>query len=368
MTFAERMAVHVRRLRSEDHSALRHFQATTFGSDAAQLDSTRHAWLFDDNPRVSASGPQFWIFEKNGEIAGQQAGIPFELTVDGKQHAASWAIDLRVRPEYRMRGVGAVLSEVYVKENDLTVAFGLTVDSYRAFQRAGWTDLGLVPVFVRPLRLVKMVEQRPTLRGAKRLCAVALQPLLAAGNAVNRVFRRGYGFERIDQFDERVESIWKSASTSYQILSTRNFESLQWRFDHPFVRDKYERFYLTRRGLPSGYAVLRSTDVHGVAAGEIVDFLVVPSELRALLAFCIEHFRRTEAAAVYCRATPRMMGPAAATGFLRRGSTVRLMVRIDPRSSVNRAAAADISNWFVTTADSDRDHALAIQPTKSPIA
>lgn len=358
MTLRERIERSIRRVTPQDLPALRCFQREMFGEDARQLNEVRHRWLFDENPGTDERGPQLWISEKEGQIVGQQGGIPFDLKIGDRYCRASWAIDLRVRPEYRLHGVGPILNAVYRRENDVTVGLGLTEEAYLMFRRAGWADLGFVPLYVLPLRLGAMLERRTDVHRLIRSGVRLAQPALSLGLRALGVYRRlrGTTLDRIEHFDERVERLWADVAGHYPVIARRDLRSRSWRFDRQPEIHAYEKYYLVARGTVRGYIVLRMGAAHGAPVGRIVDFLCAPQWILPLMALSVERFRQLGAASIHCCALTPEIQRLRWLGFRKRESTIHLMVQVDDRLGEHSTRLTDRRNWFVTMGDKDRDH------------
>ena len=370
MTYAARLQQRVLRYTREDRRALIEFQQRTFGPAARQLDERHFKWLFEDNPFNSPDGPQIWVCRSNGSIIGQQAGIPFDLKVGGQYRSASWAIDLMVRPEWRLRGVGAVLSETYVASNDITVGLGISDQAHRAFLRAGWTDMGTVPLYIRPLDASWILKARPSSGSLLRSASAFAAPVLALWDAASEgcTRLRGAALRPVERFDERVDALWAEASGDYTTVARRDCRSLRWRFDALADTGRYERLYLFDGEKLRGYAVVRMAARYGEPVGMIVDYLSGADWLTPLFASSLVYLRRAGAAAVYCTTlNHRADFCLRALGFVRRESSVRFMVRLGRRGSALSEIVSNPRNWFVTAADSDKDHPQADQrPGRTP--
>jgi GNAT superfamily N-acetyltransferase len=330
-----------------------------FGSRGPQLDERHFAWLFENNPCNDTAGGQLWVYADGEEIVGQQAGIPFEFKVNDRFYRASWAIDLMVQPAYRLRGIGPVLSEVYTECNDITIGIGLTELAYKAFSNAGWTDLGSIPLFVRPLDATRMLDSRGDGDGLKRAAAKAAGPGIRLADVAGDVYAwcRSVELERIDRFDDAADGLWTQVSGGYSVIAKRDTRSLSWRFDAMPDADRYQRFYMRRGGAVCGYVVLRLGRRHGAVAGFIVDFLCAPEWMTPLFACCLKHFRRAGAAAVYWTGLhPEAGRRLRPLGFVQRESGVHIMFRSNPVRTTIPDVVGDPRSWFVTSADSDADH------------
>ncbi len=152
-SYKERVRQRIRQLQPVDIRDLRKFQRNLFGNqNAIQAQEKHHQWLFDLNPFNNGNLPQLWIFrDKGGIIQGQQAGVPYILHAGNKSWRASWGIDLMLSPEYQLRGVGAVLNSEFVQTNEVSTAAGITEAAQKTLHRAGWMDLGTIPLYARPL-------------------------------------------------------------------------------------------------------------------------------------------------------------------------------------------------------------------------
>ena len=359
MTYATKLREHITRCAPADRPALIRFQREMFGADARQLDEEHFEWLFERNPYRRPGGPQMWIYRHNGEIVGQQGGIPFELKVGREYHRASWAIDLMVHPRWRLRGVGPALSETYVASNEITIGLGVSDLAHKAFLRAGWTDMGLIPLYVRPLDVRCMLEGLLPGRGRLHLLGRAAAPIVRGADAFCEAYARcrGVSIQLVDRFDEAIDALWTEVCGDYAVIARRDLCALRWRFDAATNGERYERLYLLQGDRLIGYAVVRLGRRHAVPVGLIIDYLCTPEWMRALFACCVGCLRGMGAVAVYCttlcKAAERAVRPL---GFFRRESGMRLMVRLGKSGSPPSEAAEDVRKWFVTMADSDGDY------------
>ncbi len=359
MTLQDRIRQKIIRFRPADRFALKRFQREVFGERASQLDDAHFSWLFEHNPFNDESGPQVWIYPNADEVVGQQAGIPFALKVGDRQYRGSWAIDLMVSPKYRLRGIGPVITQNYADTNDITIGMGLTDLAYKAFRRAGWTDLGMIPLYVRPLDPRRMLAGRGRNERTWRAIAAGLGMCVKLLDIAANLFslRRGLHFVRIDRFDERVDGLWRRICSEYPVIARRDHESLSWRFDKLPNPNDYQRFYMLRGDTLCGYAVLRVGWRHGSPAGFIVDYLAPRRWMTPLFGRCLQEFRRCGVAAVYWAGMhPESNRRLRLLGFARRASDAHIMFRVTPGHDRPPSIVSDPASWFLTIADSDIDH------------
>lgn len=361
MALADRLRQQVTRFRPEDRPALIEFQREVFGPGARQLDEQHFEWLFYRNPFRQDDDLPIWLFRKDGKVIGQQSGIPFELKVGNQFFHASWAIDLRVHPDWHLRGVGPVLTEALTASSEITVGLGITDAAYKAFRRAGWIDIGFIPTYIRLLDIHLLAKARWNGRPLARVAGVVGNSLLRIADTFYYAYERCKGaiLEPVERFDERVDALWAAASACYPAIARRDLHSLRWRFDTLPDAGRYQRHYVHAKGGLRGYVVTRMGAWHDEKVGHIVDYLAAPHDVLSVFACTLESLRSQGAAAAYCTT----LNPAArlamyALGFLPRPPDVHLMVRVGTPDSALAGLAGGVRNWFITVADSDQDHRL----------
>ncbi len=356
-SFRDRLAKRVSHYCEEDRNPLIAFRRSVSQSDSVEWVSDCLRWQFEANPRTAGEAPQIRLYRADGHIVGQQCGIPVELEIGSRPCAASWAVDLHVEPKYRLRGIGPVLTEAYVKDNAVTMAMGITDDACRAFLKAGWIDLETVPLFVRPLNVGRMLSARWH-RGLGRWLGAACNFPLRMVDLFNRLVqgRSAVRLAEVRRFDERIDKLWRCAGPHYPVICRRDAKHLNWRFaDYP-RRGCYRLHYCLCRNDVIGYVVLRMGVSHGALAGYIVDYLCEPVWTTRIFTACLTRLRGWGAAAAYClHQAPGAAGALRKLGFVRRESETRLMVNAKHIDDDALELLRDRDNWFVTGGDSDVD-------------
>jgi hypothetical protein len=354
----------VERATPDDWPDLAAFRSEQYGPTARQLDERQAAWLFGANP-AAAEDPDVWICRKDGVIVGQQCGIPVHLKAGSSSVRGSWAIDLVVDPEWRMRGVAPVLSDEQAASADVALALNVSPAAYRAYRRGGWTDLGTVPLYVRPLRLTEALDAAEMSRVSVRaLGRVADAPLRLLDRGLAAAVRAaGFELRRIERFDERADVLWRELAPEYPVLVRRDLGWLRWRFDDAPGAAAYVRFYLQRRGRPLGYLVLRTERRRGHVFAVVADYFVRPALTDVLFALALHEARDARDVALACR-TLNARGERwlRALGFGRLNANAEVPVRflaLVQGDVAARSLLATRESWFVTAADSDLDHDVA---------
>jgi GNAT superfamily N-acetyltransferase len=356
MKVSRRFMVGISRYQPSDAGELAEFQRKFFGDDARQLDPAHYAWRYEHNS-ANDGAPGIWVCRRKDAIVGQQAEIPVDLVIDGTDVRAAWAIDLMVDPEWRMRGVGPGLVATQLEDHQLVAGVTQPAEAFKAYMRAGWLDVGVMPIYVRPLagRLLRAAPFSTRLRPLAPIAA----PALAAADAVlgRALWAAGFRIERVGGFDERVDEVWAAAAADYPVLAKRDAKSTIWRVDgHPESGELF-RFYLTRRGRTVGYVAFRMQTRWDEHVAQVVDYLAPRRLVPALLTAAAREGRRLGGSALVCPTKCEPLDRALRNaGFVRRGVDVpaplRLVVHCTGPDRLCETVGAS-ANWFLTAADSD---------------
>lgn len=340
-----------------DRPRLAEFQHQHFGVDSLPARSDYQSWAYGG---AEGETPQFWVCRRNEAIVGQQCGIPFTLQVGAEALPASWAVDLMVAPEWRMRGVGPALSARHAEVCPITVALGMTDAAFKTYRRAGWLDLGAMPTWLRPIDLQRCLAASSFNGPLLAMLARIGQPLLSVAARISALPARlaGATLVAIPAFDERVDAVWREACLTHTVQARRDLSFLRWRFDTLWADTGLSRFYVMRRGEVMAYAVLRVDPWRGIPVGVVLDFLARPGWTARGFALLLEHARRSGMAALACRIlSVRAARALGSLGFLclKQGvrAPTRAMVRLAPEFDRLKDAVAEPRNWLITAADSD---------------
>ncbi|MDD9368601.1 MAG: hypothetical protein PV358_00655 [Acidimicrobiales bacterium] len=363
MKVPARFKVGIARYTPADADDLLMFQLATFGPGVRQVDAGRAAWLFDRNPcRTDDATRDLWVCRRDDAIVGQQAEIPFELKAGSHERRAAWAVDLMVDDAWRLRGVGPALVSTQLDHREIVAGLNLSDKGHATYTRGGWTDLGVVPVYLRALDLGRAARLGSVPARIARLSPVAGPALQVADRAADAVLRAaGARLVPVAEFDERADAVWQNASRHYPVLGRRDFANLRWRIDDRPDHARMQRFYLVARGRAVGYVVFRSAGTAAAPTAVIVDYLAAPRWVTPLLLAAGNVARRQGAIALSMKtrneAADRHLRAA---GFVRRerasDEPVRFMVRCADETVAD--LVNEPANWFVTSADSDLEYAM----------
>lgn len=337
-----------------DLDDLRTFQRRMYGPESRLLDPERTDWLFLHHPLRSPDGPALWISRRDGDIVGTEGGVPFTLVVEGEELRGSWAVELMVDPAWRGTEVAPSLSEAHRGSCQVAAFLSVSDSGHRMLLRRGSTDLGRLPLYLRPLHARSLLRSEGAMTARSLVLAVTALAFRSF-DLVLAVRSRGTQAVAVDAFDQRSDEIWQRVSGGYPVISRRDAQWLHWRFDECPDPGAYLRFYVEHRKRLIGHLVLRRVPWNGRSAVAIVDYLAAPNDLGRLLGCATRLGRRLGAPVVLCTTlNARARHALRSNGFLRRHQEgVRFLVHTDEVDL--RPLLADPERWFVTSADSDME-------------
>lgn len=344
--YLDRLRAGVSRLTPAELEEVLAFRRATWGDRSVRAAPGYVRWAYLDE---GAPG-RLWAWRREGKIEAMQGGLATVLRVGERELPAVWCVELMVSERFRARGVGSVLGDAALQGGEVGLGLEIAPEARASFLRAGWSDLGTVPLWVYAFDPRRVAEARGVElpRPATLAAALALRALRGVHRASAAV--AGLRLEQAPCFDERADAVWTRCAPHYRVLVRRDRAFLSWRFDRFPDHGRYERHWLLRGGETAGYAVLRVGEHHGVRAGHLVDFLCEPRWTTGLLALCLERMGREDVAAMYClHRNPVSEGPFRRLGFFRRTSGWSQMVRGGP------GEIRDGASWFLTAADSNVD-------------
>lgn len=142
------------------------FRRASYPTGQVYHDECWYRWCFEEAP-TAAERPPIWMYEKDGEVLGHQTGIRVELKVGERVVPALWASELMVAKALQLRGIGTVISAACVADEGCVLGFEVSPAARKALVRDGWTDVGDVPYWFRPLDASTIVAARKDSRLGK---------------------------------------------------------------------------------------------------------------------------------------------------------------------------------------------------------
>ena len=360
MGFVDRMRQSIHPFTPHDRNDVMEFRRQTLGDHPRQCSERCFDWAFGRNAHRDEGPAELWICRRGGRIVGQQAGLPCLLKVGGTLQRASWAVDLLVAPEWRLRGVGPCLMDAQAGHSPIALALGVGDMAYPSYLRQGWFDVGPVPTYVWPLRPSQLVTFAPARYARLAPAARIADPAAGAACALlSRLCALMPGtFVPIGAFDRRVDRVWDAVAPHIPLIAQRNADTLRWRFDEIPDHDDHHRFYLMADGEVVGYAVLRFDRWRGRTFGLVIDYLAPNARIPALFGHCLRAAQRMGAAALVCKTLNQGADlRLRSLGFIRTERKpfwpTRFMVHLPDDREALSESMRDPSRWFITMADSD---------------
>lgn len=335
----------------DDVNKLIEFQQATFGLEARQSQPKFTHWAYLCRP-----GNVLNYCVRNGDIVGQQGRLQTTLHVGEKDYTAVWATDLRVRDDWKMKGLGVALIGKVLRDNPIVMAIGISPEARTMFHRQGWIVLDRIDALLKPLAPngFRYSDSEPTLW--KNVLGHALywafKPLDHMMMAVVRLKHRGARIVSVERLDESIQPLLTQRRAQARVCCDRSIEFLNWRFvDSPFAH-RYRRYALWVGEDMRGFVVLRCADRFGKKVMYIDELIVDEEVLHRMIAFVVEASYEAGVDAIYYEG----LGEAVSSGlrrwaFIRRDNGHSFVVHSKVESLDKDLA--ERRNWNVTIADSD---------------
>ena len=128
------------------------------------LDSSRDRrfwhWKHVDNP----FGETYWLVaEAEGEIVGARAFMQWEWLAQGRRFRAVRAVDTATHPDWRRKGIFTNLTREMIEEveaDGVDFIFNTPNQASRpGYLKMGWEVVDKIPIWVRPLRPVEILQK-----------------------------------------------------------------------------------------------------------------------------------------------------------------------------------------------------------------
>lgn len=349
------MAVVVDRRRAADDEELFGLYEAVFGARLTEGSKKRWRWQYLENPWSHNGSPQIWVAREGKRVLGQYASMPVRLWWGGREIAASWGMDVFLRPEARGQGIGALLFATWSDAVDVALGLGLTPSSYGLFKKLRYTDVGPVPFFQ------KILDPKAVLgRRLGSLVGALGAPLLSAGLRITRpsptpTAEAGIDVRPVQDFTAEYDQLWERARDSFAMCVRRDAPYLRWKY-LACPSKRYDVHEARRGDDLRGFVVSRTALHEGLRLGWILD-VFAPSGDRAAKAALLTHVLERFAADGVARAQAFAMDATLASdlraqGFRSAASPMQFCVR----SRVENGDTFDrLSAWHVVFGDSDMD-------------
>ena len=327
------------------------FQREAFGDDARQSKPRFTHWAY-----MRLHGSRLSYCERDGDIVGQQGRLRTTLHVGAQAVPAVWATDLRVRDDWKMKGLGVALIGQLLRDYPVVMALGLSEEARKMFRRQGWIVLGRIDALLKPLSPRGFQRSGVTPTWSSRALGYVLhwicRPLDLMMTSIALRTRRDIRIEPVARLDEAFKGLLARRRKRARVSCKRSVGFLNWRFVDCPVAHRYQRFALRVGKDLRGFVVLRRAERFGKDVMYIDELIADDDVLRKLVAFVIRESCRLGVDAVYYEGLGEAVSVALRKwGFLRRDTGHFFVVHT--RNDALSPDLADRSNWVLTFADSD---------------
>jgi len=377
-------------LATEEHAgAIASFYRETWSGDATAesvLEDRRQAAA--ENVATPGEPPPVALVLEGSRVIGHCASIPYRLWDGATEIPAHWVKGLMVAPEYRNGPIGFLVVKALAAQLPLATALVVAPAARRLFSALGFTDLGALRNFVRPLRPGRLarrldiselglglpgwlavaggVAQRAGLAGlAAGAAGIALDVAAALTRGGASRFATGCAVEPPSQ--EELDDVWRAARGTIAVSPVRDGRYLRWRFRPNGAgapADERRYAFITARDGPRlvGVAVLlqpravSDPRLRGVRVATISDIVFPPERADVGLAVlgAVERAARSAGADAILSTT----GHTALARLLRRQAYVPLPGNVHflvHDVTGGRRWPHDVRSWWLARGDSDAD-------------
>jgi len=325
-------------------------------------------WQCQRNP----AGPAIATLAREaegGQLIGQVITTPVRVRLSGKVRVASLSLDPVIDPAYQGRGVLAgLLRDVCALSADEGIAFTYGFPdqaSYSTFvNKAGFTNVGSVPLLVRPLNPERLAMKTTHSGAQAKTASVARRVWRTPPPMPSQKAVPGLEIAKVHSFDGPFVLFWDRVQHRFPVMVVRDPTYLNWRFAAAPTRE-YTTFVARSEDEIRGFIVLRVAPLGQFSAGLIVELVVEASAEgraagRLLIDKACSYFEDQDLdilASLALRHTDefrllRSRGFWVAPKFLE-PRPFRLVVRCHDEEGSPSRLAYDLGNWFVTMGDYD---------------
>jgi len=304
-------------------------------------------WRFQANPHGRA---KFAVAAAHGEIVGMIALVPTRLVGSKARMTGYQAIDTVVHPSFRGRGLfvrmGAAAQDSEKLGGGLLWGFPNANAARGWYGHLGWTNLGGVPLLMRPLRSGFLLGKvHPKLRSIDF-------PLVGNRNGQAQVYADGRSFAK------DFGPLWERVSAEFCIAVDRNGEWMRWRlFDKP--GENYRCV-----GVKSGagdlecFVATKIAHKHGARICYVMEAIGIAerrADLTNLLAAELSRAARNgaEVALAWCPRTALNRVAYRKAGFVPVPPRFRPIEINFGAKSLSGQGATKTSDWYLSFLDSD---------------
>lgn len=272
-----------RRFEMRDRDAVLSLFKAAFGKerDPAQWD-----WEFMRGPKPGI----LVLAESDEKIVGHYAILPREIRIGENVVESGLVVDVMTHPDYGKRGifVNSGLEAFRQAESaGLAMLIGFPNEAaIRGHQKVGWSELGSIRVFARPLRASAVKEflgDRVRLPG---ISVRIIDTFLRALNAISLVessvdiSASWISTSELMSIKDELKVFEEASLKTYPIFNLRTPDWLRWRLSDPLDPAFIMVLRYGETKAIVGFGVLKVKEKDGMKTGAVMDLLAVGGDRR----------------------------------------------------------------------------------------
>ena len=321
-------------------------------------------WKYFDNPAGQIVG---YGAPYENRLVASHGNIPLQIKIGDEVCLGAQSVDAMVAAEARRQGMWARIaraSYVDMDRDGLAVNYCLPspVAKVGFVEKLGWTYLGEIPRYIKPLDVQGIVADGGMRGGVKRL--LWRGAMWQAGQGAVQRSTNHIAIKPITHFDARFGRLWEQSARDFPIAVVRDAAYLNWRYlAHPNA-GQYVCLSAEKQGSLCAYAVLSLTDPH---VAHLLELIVAPGAETAahnLLQVIVQRAQVAGAAQLQAFMLPqykRYLNLLRTFGFIHQtgrltpgelGYTAPFIVRPHPATAFP-VDVTHLSNWFISMGDHD---------------
>ena len=349
----------IRKYRQDDYEDFIRLWELQMGEAKAKKMALYFKWLIEGNP-FSNTQDDYFVIDENGKIIAYDGLMPFKFSILGKDYDGYIYHDTLVHPDKRGQGLGSKLIEEIGKKNQLfSVAVWMNLPNSKTFEKCGWIAVDNIHSYARIYNVAPFVQTKSDL--FNNLATRIINLILVLRNKHKKTLidfsYENYSIKEIDEFDDRVDSLFHSVKKDFRYISYRTKDILNWKYAHKAFSECSKLIYTEGEEL-KGYIVYRTRIVEkGKSKTTIFDFLCSLQRkdvLIALLKHAILRIEKTNSDYTEILSTnPTISGVLKDLGFIKiRKKKFALKFRHAYYKEDSKHFSKG-NNWFFTYGDGD---------------
>jgi|GEM_PF-1868714 len=301
------------------------------------------------------------IAVKGDEVIAHYAMVPFGFLGNGKPLMGGFLCQLMVAEAYRRDLIFPKMEMKFINEYrqggyDFIYSLSNRPHVVKAHLAFGFTKIGDIPVYARPMRLSNLVSHFIKDRLLLSLLRLPLY-LIEMPFKLNISFTdKKVEIVEVERFEEGMDEFFQDVKSSFTCIAMRDHGILNWRFQG-YEDAKFIRLLAKEEGRICGYAVVRRLTMKGFDVLAIVDIMFFPShqEVGNALLHAV-HRRAVEMRVemVACLINPHspIFRVFKRHGYLKTPESFTLFLH-EPRSTSPSLRDIPIDKWHITWFDND---------------